>query len=159
MGGNRTMELLVGVFVLAGIIAIAWLALKVGNLSAVDVENAYKVTARFDNIGQLKVKAPITIGGVRVGRVSDIRIDKNFFAVVTLDISGQYRNIPSDTAATILTAGLLGEQYIALEPGGDETPLKQGDELTLTQSAFVLEKMISQFLYNQAEGGEEGQKK
>lgn len=151
MVGNKSLELVVGVFVLVGIIALSWLALKVGNLSGAGFENSYSVTARFDNIGQLKVKAPITIGGVLVGRVSNIQIDDNFYAVTTLDIGSKYNNLPKDTSATILTAGLLGEQYISLEPGGDDESLVNGDELTLTQSAFILEKIISQFLYSKAE--------
>lgn len=151
MAGNKSLELMVGTFMLAGIVAMVWLALKVGNLSGVGIENSYHITAKFDNIGQLKVKAPITIGGVLVGRVSNIRIDDNFYAVATLDIGSKYNKIPKDTSASILTAGLLGEQYVALEPGGDDESLANGDELMVTQSAFVLEKMISQFLYNKAE--------
>lgn len=151
MAGNKSLELTVGTFMLAGIIAMAWLALKVGNLSGIGVEDSYRIIAKFDNIGQLKVKAPITIGGVLVGRVSGIHIDDNFNAVATLNISSNYSNIPKDTSATILTAGLLGEQYIALEPGGDDESLINGDELLVTQSAFILEKIISQFLYSKAE--------
>jgi len=151
MASNKSLELLVGAFMLAGIVAMVWLALKVGNLSGVGIEDSYHITAKFNNIGQLKVKAPITIGGVRVGRVSNIRIDDNFNAVTTLDIGSNYNKIPKDTSATILTAGLLGEQYIALEPGGDEESLVNGDELLVTQSAFILEKIISQFLYSKAE--------
>lgn len=151
MAGNKSLELTVGMFMLAGIVAMAWLALKVGNLNGIGVEDSYHITAKFDNIGQLKVKAPITIGGVLVGRVSKIHIDDSFNAVATLDISSRYKNIPTDSSATILTAGLLGEQYISLEPGGDDESLTNGDELMITQSAFILEKIISQFLYSQAD--------
>ena len=147
---RQTLELLVGLFVAAGLFALTMLAFKVGNLTGIDVTKGYTLKARFDNIGQLKVKAPITVGGVRIGRVASIYIDENFYAVATLSIHGQYNQLPKDTGASILTAGLLGEQYIALEPGGDEEVLKDGDELTITQSAFVLEKMISQFLYSKA---------
>lgn len=154
MAGNKSLELTVGAFMLAGIVAMVWLALRVGNLSGVGVEDSYDVTAKFDNIGQLKVKAPITIGGVRVGRVSKIHIDDNFYAVATLNINSHYKKIPKDSSATILTAGLLGEQYIALEPGGDDESLVKGDEIIVTQSAFILEKVISQFLYSKAEGAD-----
>lgn len=151
MAGNKSLELTVGTFILAGIVAMIWLALRVGNLSGIGTEDSYHIIAKFDNIGQLKVKAPITIGGVLVGRVSKIHIDDNFYAVTTLDISSNYNNLPKDTSATILTAGLLGEQYISLEPGGDDESLVTGDELIITQSAFILEKIISQFLYSKAE--------
>jgi len=151
MGSNKAMELAVGVFILAGIVALVFLALKVGNLSTASVNEAYHVQARFDNIGQLKTRAPVTIGGVRVGRVSDIKIDENFYALVTMQIDSSYHKIPSDSGASILTAGLLGEQYISLEPGGADESLKEGDELLVTQSALVLEKLISQFLYSKAE--------
>lgn len=148
---RKIIELWVGIFVLAGLLALAMLAFKVGNLSVLSISDGYKVTARFENIGQLQVKAPIKVGGVRVGRVSAIHIDDNFYAVATLNIDKNYNTLPKDTGATILTAGLLGEQYIALEPGGDIETLVEGDELTITQSAFILEKMISQFLFNQAD--------
>jgi len=147
---RQTLELAVGLFVVAGVFALAMLAFKVGNLTGVDVTKGYTLKARFDNIGQLKVKAPITLGGVRIGRVAAIHMDENFYAIATLNISKQYSGLPKDTGASILTAGLLGEQYVALEPGGDEEVLKDGDELTITQSAFILEKMISQFLYSKA---------
>ena len=147
---RQTLELAVGLFVAAGVFALVMLAFKVGNLTGVDVTKGYTLKARFDNIGQLKVKAPITVGGVRIGRVASIHMDENFYAIATLNISKQYSGLPKDTGASILTAGLLGEQYVALEPGGDEEVLKDGDELTITQSAFILEKMISQFLYSKA---------
>lgn len=158
MTGNRWLELGVGLFVVGGLAALAVLAFKVGNLSSVEVADGYRVVARFDNIGQLKVKAPVTLAGVRVGRVTHIEMDDNFYAVVTMTLSGHHKNIPKDTGASIRTAGLLGEQYIALEPGGEEEALKDGDEITLTQSALVLEKLISQFLYSKAEGATPGKK-
>lgn len=153
MTKRATVELWVGLFGIAGLLALSMLAFKVANLSTADVAQGYRVTARFDNIGQLKLRAPITLAGVRIGRVSDINIDDDFYAVVTLTISGQYDKLPMDTGASILTSGLLGEQYVALEPGGDEEYLKDGSELQVTQSALVLEKLISQFLYGKAEGG------
>ncbi|MDH5649155.1 MAG: outer membrane lipid asymmetry maintenance protein MlaD [Gammaproteobacteria bacterium] len=159
MNNRKIMELWVGVFAIAGIAALTMLALKVGNLGSVDVGESYQITARFANIGQLKVKAPITMAGVRVGRVSNITIDDSLKAVVTLSISDAYKKIPSDTGASIRTAGLLGEQYIALKPGSgmsldpdsDESEyLKDGDEVFLTSDALVLEDMIGQFLYDKA---------
>jgi len=154
MAMKRWLELSVGVFVTGGLVALAMLSFKVANLGAADVVDGYHLKARFDNIGQLKTKAPVTLAGVRIGRVTDINIDDRYYAVVTLNISKRYNNLPEDTGASILTAGLLGEQYVSLEPGGSETYLKDGDSIRLTQSAMVLEKLISQFLYNKAsEGG------
>ena len=148
---RKFIELWVGVFVVAGIAALAMLAFKVGNLTASEVANGYRVTAPFDNIGGLKVKAPVTLAGVRVGRVSDIVIDKQRYrAVVQLTIDGRYDNLPKDTSASILTSGLLGDQYIGLEPGGSEDNLKDGDQIITTASALVLEKLIGQFLFNKA---------
>lgn len=148
---RKTLELWVGLFVAAGILALAMLAFKVGNLATADVRDAYTLKARFDNIGGLKVKSPVTMAGVRIGRVTDITFDNGRYqAVVTMSIDGRYKKIPSDTSASILTSGLLGEQYVGLEPGGAEDYLKDGDSLQLTQSALVLEKMIGQFLFSQA---------
>ena len=153
MAKQTTLELWVGVFGIAGLLALSMLAFKVANLSASDISQGYRVAARFDNIGQLKRRAPITLAGVRIGRVSDITIDDDFYAVVTLTISDKYDKLPLDTSASILTSGLLGQQYVALEPGGEEEYLKDGSELQVTQSALVLEKLISQFLYGKAETG------
>jgi phospholipid/cholesterol/gamma-HCH transport system substrate-binding protein len=148
---RKTLELWVGLFVAAGILALAMLAFKVGNLATADVKDAYVLKARFDNIGGLKVKSPVTMAGVRIGRVSDITFDNGRYqAVVTMSVDGRYKKIPSDSSASILTSGLLGEQYVGLEPGGAEDYLKDGDSLQLTQSALVLEKMIGQFLFSQA---------
>jgi phospholipid/cholesterol/gamma-HCH transport system substrate-binding protein len=127
------------------------LAFRVSNLTAMEAVDGYKVTARFNNVGQLKVKAPITLAGVRIGRVSQIVFDSDKYqAVVTLEIDGRFRKIPRDSSASILTAGLLGEQYIGLEAGADEEFLRQGDSLMLTQSALVLEKLIGQLVANLA---------
>ncbi len=148
---RKTLELWVGLFVAAGLLAIAMLAFKVGNLATADVLNAYIVKARFDNVGGLKVKSPVTMAGVRIGRVSGISFDNGKYqAVVTMAIDGRYQKIPADSSASILTSGLLGEQYVGFEPGGDERFLKDGDELMITQSALVLEKMIGQFLFSKA---------
>ncbi len=146
-------ELWVGVFVVAGIAALGVLAFKVGNLSGADIKDGYKITARFSNIGGLTVKAPVTLAGVRVGRVSEIRINRDTYnAVVEMNIERQYDNLPKDTSASILTQGLLGAQYVGLEPGGDEEHLKDGERIEITQSAVVLEQLIGQFLFSKAEG-------
>ena len=148
---RHNLELAVGMFVALGLLALAMLAFKVGNLSASEISDGYKIKARFENIGGLKTKAPVTIAGVRIGRVTDIYFDTNDYqAVAVLNISSDYRELPNDTGASILTSGLLGEQYIALEPGGSPDVLKDGDELKLTQSALVLEKIIGQFLFGKA---------
>lgn len=152
---SRTVEIWVGLFIAAGMAALFMLAMQVSNLTVVNSDAGYTVTAKFDNIGGLKVRSPVTVAGVRVGRVSNIGFDPNTFqAVVSLNISNQYNALPSDTSASIFTAGLLGEQYIGLEPGGDMEMLKDGDELMLTQSALVLEQLIGQFLFNKASEGE-----
>lgn len=151
MINKKALELWVGLFVAAGIMALAMLAFKVGNLTTTDVLDGYKVKAYFDNIGGLKVKSAVTMAGVRVGRVTAITYDNDKYqALVTMDIDGRYKTIPTDTSASILTSGLLGEQYIGLEPGGADEYLREGDTLRLTQSALVLEKMIGQFLFSKA---------
>ncbi len=147
---RTTLDLWVGLFVTAGIVALFVLALKVGNASNVSVSDGYRVIAEFDNIGGLKVRAPVKSAGVVVGRVEGIALDTNSFrANVTLRIDKQYP-FPRDSSASILTAGLLGEQYVGMDGGGDEENLKDGDRLKLTQSAIVLEKVIGQFLYGKA---------
>lgn len=147
---RTTIDLWVGIFVALGIAALLGLAMKVGNLTSSKIGDTYAVTAAFENIGGLKPNAPVKSAGVVVGRVADIKFDsKAYEAVVTINIDERY-SFPKDTFANIYTAGLLGEQYIGLEAGGDEEYLKRGDKITQTQDAVVLEKMISQFLYNKA---------
>jgi phospholipid/cholesterol/gamma-HCH transport system substrate-binding protein len=147
---RTTIDLWVGIFAAAGAAAILGLALKVGNLTSSTIGETYTVTASFENIGGLKPRAPVKSAGVVVGRVAAIQFDnKTFEAVVTLNVDKRYR-FPKDTFANIYTAGLLGEQYIGLEAGGDEESLDNGDKIKQTQDAVVLEKMISQFLYNKA---------
>jgi phospholipid/cholesterol/gamma-HCH transport system substrate-binding protein len=151
MINRKSLELWVGLFVAAGILALAMLAFKVGNLTSADVMNSYKVTALFDNVGGLKVKAAVTMAGVRIGRVSAIAFDnKKYQALVTMDIDGRYENIPKDSSASILTSGLLGDQYIGIDPGGDDASLKSGDSFLRTQSALVLEKLVGQVIFNKA---------
>lgn len=147
---RTTIDLWVGIFVALGLAALLGLAMKVGNLTTGNIGETFTVTANFENIGGLKPRAPVKSAGVVVGRVADIKFDSaTFEAVVSLNIDKRY-NFPKDTFANIYTAGLLGEQYIGLEAGGDEVNLAEGDKITQTQDAVVLEKMISQFLYNKA---------
>lgn len=151
MSNKRAIELAVGVFVALGLGAVALLAFRVSNLTTTEVANPYQVQARFDNIGGLKTRAPVTMAGVRIGRVRGISFDNDRYqALVTMDIDGRYERIPIDTSASILTSGLLGEQYVGMEPGGAEEYLRDGDNIPLTQSAMVLERLIGQFLYGKA---------
>jgi phospholipid/cholesterol/gamma-HCH transport system substrate-binding protein len=153
---NRTiLDLWVGFFVAAGIGALLFLALKVGNLSSANMASTYELYAKFDNIGGLKVRAPVKSAGVVVGRVSRIQFDQeNYVAVVTMSIDSRYR-FPRDTIASILTSGLLGEQYVGFSVGGDAEMLKGGDTFKKTQSAVILENLIGQFLFGKAAEGPE----
>jgi phospholipid/cholesterol/gamma-HCH transport system substrate-binding protein len=147
---RTTIDLWVGIFVALGVAALLGLAMKVGNLTASDIGETYTVTANFENIGGLKVRAPVKSAGVVVGRVDAISFDPaTYEAEVSLNIDKRY-SFPKDTFAAIYTAGLLGEQYLGLDAGGDEAMLANGDKIQHTQDAVVLEKMISQFLYNKA---------
>jgi len=148
---NRaTIDVWVGVFVAAGFAGLLFLALKVGNLASFSSSQTYQVQAKFANIGGLKIRAPVKSAGVVVGRVSEVRFDnESYEAIVTFNLDTRFQ-FPRDTAAKILTSGLLGEQYVGLEAGGDGVMLKQGDRLRLTQSAVVLENLISQFLFSKA---------
>lgn len=147
MANRKTVEVWVGIFVVAGIVALGVLAFRVGNLSSADVTDGYRVEASFENIGSLKVRSAVTLAGVRIGRVAAIRSDPDTYqAVVVLNIDGRYKNLPTDSSASILTAGLLGEQYIGMEPGGAEDYLTEGSRIKLTQSAMVLEKLIGRVL-------------
>ena len=148
---RRSIDVMVGGFVLLGLAALLFLALKAANLGSVWVGGtAYEARARFDNIGGLKVRAPVKSAGVVVGRVTSISFDdKSYQALVTLSLDERYR-FPKDSSAKILTSGLLGEQYIGLEAGGDEKMIGAGETIRMTQSAVVLENLISQFLFNKA---------
>lgn len=146
---KKTIEFWVGLFVILGIASLAMLALKVSGSTGVGGD-VYRVQARFQNVGGLSVKAPVMVGGVRIGRVAEITIDKNdYSAVVAMDISMHYDNLPLDTGASILTSGLLGAQFVGLEPGAEDIYLGEGEEIEITQSALQLESLISQFLFSQ----------
>jgi len=149
---NKSKEFLVGLFVLVGLIAVAALSFRVGNLGANDSGEGYQVLAKFENIGGLTSKAPVRMSGVTIGRVVSISIDpEDYTAKVLMQLSAEHSNLPLDTSASILTAGLLGSQYVGLEPGAEDDYLKEGDEIEFTQSAMVLEKLIGQFFLNSTE--------
>jgi phospholipid/cholesterol/gamma-HCH transport system substrate-binding protein len=156
---RSTLDLWVGLFVCAGIGALLVLAMKVGNMGSIGIGNqTYTLFANFDNIGGLKPRAPVKSAGVVVGRVTSIGFDnERFNAKVELAVENRFK-FPKDTTASILTSGLLGEQYIGLEAGGDAQNLATGETLKLTQSAVVLEKLISQFLYSKAAEGDTSKK-
>jgi phospholipid/cholesterol/gamma-HCH transport system substrate-binding protein len=156
--GKRGIETLVGGFVLLGMLGLVFLALKAANLGSTSGGgDTYRVSARFDNIGGLKVRAPVRTAGVTVGRVTGISLDpKTFQGVVTIDIERRFQ-FPKDTAAKILTSGLLGDQYIGLEAGGDDATLAAGDTIAQTQSAVVLENLIGQFLTGRADQAGSGE--
>jgi phospholipid/cholesterol/gamma-HCH transport system substrate-binding protein len=151
---RSTIDLWVGIFVVAGLGALTLLALKVGNMGSFTSAETYQLSAQFTNIGGLKPRAAVKSSGVVVGRVTEIGFDnEKFMAKVTMSIEKRYK-FPKDTSASILTAGLLGEQYVGLEGGAEDALLANGDAIKLTQSAVVLEKLISQFMYSKAsEGG------
>jgi len=147
---RRSIETLVGLFVLMGMGALVFLALKAANLASFGEHKGYTVSAKFDNIGGLKPRAPVRSAGVTVGRVKSISLDaKTYQGVVRMEIDN-FVKFPKDTSAKILTSGLLGDQYIGLEPGADDKELAQGDVIRQTQSAVVLENLIGQMIFNRA---------
>ena len=152
---KRSTEILVGLFVVLGALGLLFLALKAANLGSFsNGGETYVVQARFDNIGGLKARAPVRSAGVNVGRVTSVVLDtQTYQGVATMEIN-QNVVFPKDSSAKILTSGLLGDQYIGIEPGGDINNLKGGDMITQTQSAMVLENLIGQFLFDKAAGGE-----
>ena len=153
---SRKIEILVGLFVAAAVAAFFMLAMSVSNMSSYGNADSYQLKAHFDNIGGLKVRSPVAAGGVRIGRVTEIQYNsESYEAVVSMSIEQQYNRFPVDTAASILTSGLLGEQFVGFEPGAEEEFLKNGDSIDLTQSALVLEQIIGQFLYGMADNDEE----
>lgn len=148
---SRALEILVGFFVCLGVAAVFVLTFRVASLDHAGPGGSYRVTAKFDNIGSLAAGASVKMAGVRIGRVRGIDIDPyTFQAVASLDIDASRNNLPSDSTAKIQTAGLLGEQYVSLEPGGSDKPLANGNEIKFTQSALVLENLIGQFMANMA---------
>lgn len=147
---RTTIDIWVGIFVVIGLAALLFLSLRVGNLGGAKLQEPYELLARFDNIGGLKVRAPVKSAGVVVGRIEKIVLDSQTYqAMVTMKMDARY-HFPKDTFATINTSGLLGEQYIGLEPGGDEQSIEPGGVIKKTQSAVVLEKLISQFMFSKA---------
>ena len=148
----KSIELTVGIFVGIGLAAFFMLAMQVSNLSNLTSEGTYQIAARFENIGGLKPRSAVKVSGVRVGQVVSIDYDSaSFEAVVTMDINERYKEFPRDTIASIYTSGLLGDQFVGLEPGGDMVLLKDNDEISHTQSAMVLEQIIGQFLFSKSE--------
>jgi len=153
MRANYKVELTSGVFLLLGIAAMLWLATEATNFGMQVGDDTYSVSARFGNVADLKPKSPVKIGGVTVGMVEDISLDPiTFEAVVIMKIDHRFADIPGDTSAAILTSGVLGDRYIGLEPGGAMEPLVDGDQIIITQSAVVLENLISKFLFNTDKG-------
>ncbi len=154
MRQTRTIEISTGFFIILGFASLLFLATQTTNIQAYSGNGGYTVTASFTNVGGLKVRAPVTMAGVHVGQVTAIRLDpRTFSAIVSMQISQRYNQIPDDSSASILTSGLLGEQYIGLTPGGSETFLKNGSRIQLTQSAIILENLIGQFLFHKASSG------
>ncbi|MBT8039608.1 MAG: outer membrane lipid asymmetry maintenance protein MlaD [Xanthomonadales bacterium] len=155
MRANYSVELASGIFLLLGIAAMVWLATTATNYGQDIGEDTYQISARFQNIAELREKAPVKIGGVTVGTVESIALDPvSFEAVVTMSITTHYDEVPSDTGASILTSGVLGDRYIGLEPGGAPDMLQDGDELFITQSAFVLEQVVGKVIFNAGSGNE-----
>jgi phospholipid/cholesterol/gamma-HCH transport system substrate-binding protein len=153
MQHSKTQDTLVGFFVASGIAALFYMALQVSNLGSYTSEDSYTVFAHFQNSGGLKVKSPVSGAGVRIGRVSAIRLDKESHeSIVEMRIESQYNNLPSDSGVSIYTAGLLGEQYVSLDPGSSDEFLKDKSTIDITSSAIVLEEMIGKFMLNKAEG-------
>lgn len=151
---KRTMEFIVGLFMLAGLAAMVLLAFKVSGLTKVGNGDTYTITAEFDNIGGLKIRAPVAIGGVRIGQVENIALDKNSFrAVVTMRIENKFNNLPDDSSASIFTQGILGSNYISIVPGFEPESLKAGEQIETTHSALILENLIGQLIYSMKSDG------
>ena len=152
---RKSMDALVGCFVLAGILALAFLAVRASSSASAAIRGGYELTANFDNIGGLKTRAAVRSAGVVVGRVTDITLDpQTYQAHVTMQMDSRF-HFPKDSSLKIMTAGLLGEQYLGMEPGADTEELEDGGKIEMTQSAIVLENLISQFLYGRAGKGQD----
>lgn len=155
MGQSKSVEFATGLFIFLGLLALFFLITQTTNIQSYGGDG-YTVTARFTNVGSLKVRAPVAMAGVTIGRVESITVDpERLDAVVTMTIDSRYDRIPYDSSAAILTSGLLGEKYVGIQPGADMENLAQGDEVLFTQSAVVLENLISKYLFDSASGGEE----
>ena len=155
MTRDRKIEAVVGLFVAAGLAALLMLSVRVGNLTLQSDPGAYLVTARFEDIGGLKVRAPVSMSGIRIGQVVALGFDsESYEAIATLEIEGRFDRVPADSSASIFTAGLLGEQYVAFSPGVEEEFLASGDEIGLTQSAMILERLVGQLLFDKASAGD-----
>ena len=155
MTRERRIEVVVGLFVAVGLAALLMLAVRVGNLTLQADSGSYRVTARFENIGGLKVRAPVSMSGIRIGQVAALGFDaETYEAVATMEIEGRFDRVPADSSASIFTAGLLGEQYVSISPGVEEEFLSHGDEIGLTQSAMILERLIGRFLFERASSGD-----
>lgn len=155
MQQTRAVELGTGLFVFMGILALFFLTTRVSTFDAYSGEEGYELQARFDQVGTLKVRSPVSISGVQIGRVTAVDFDvEKLEAVVTMRIASRYDRIPADSDASILTSGILGGQYIGLQPGGSDEYFRDGDEIAFTQSAVVLEQLISKYLFSQGGGGE-----
>jgi phospholipid/cholesterol/gamma-HCH transport system substrate-binding protein len=156
MRANYTVELASGIFLLLGIGALLWLATQATDYGQDIGKETYRISARFANIGDLKIRSPVKIGGVTAGLVESIELDPvTFEAIVRMKITSRFSEIPSDTGASVLTSGVLGDKYIGLEPGGAPDYLSEGDEILITQSAMVLEQLISKYLFNTKTGDKE----
>ena len=154
MTRDRKIEAAVGLFVAVGLAGLLVLAVRVGNLTLQTDSGSYQVTARFENIGGLRARAPVSMSGIRIGQVVALRFDpETYEAVATLEIDGRFDRVPIDSSASVFTAGLLGEQYVSISPGAEEEFLATGDEIGLTQSAMILERLIGRFLFDKASAG------
>ncbi len=152
---RKNLDVWVGLFIVVGVAALMFLALKAGNMNSLSFGKTYAISAKFDNIGSLRPQAPVKAAGVVVGRVGEVKFDdKSYQALVTLNMEEGYK-FPKDSSAKILTAGLLGEQYVGIEAGGDTKNLTAGDRIPRTQSAAVLEDLINQFIYSKAAEGKD----
>ena len=152
---RKSLDVWVGLFIVVGVAALMFLALKAGNMGSMSFGKSYAITAKFDNIGSLRPQAPVKAAGVVIGREGEIKFDdKSYQALVTLNMEEGYK-FPKDSSAKILTAGLLGEQYVGIEAGGDTNNLGAGDKIARTQSAAVLEDLINQFIYSKAAEGKD----
>lgn len=153
MRANYKVELASGVFLLLGIAALVWLATRATDFGQDIGDDTYTISARFTNVGDLRNRAPVKIGGVTVGMVDHVALDPvTFEAVVHMSVASRFNEIPNDTGASVLTSGVLGDRYIGLEPGGSPDMLQDGDELFITQSALVLEQVIGKYLFNAGSG-------